>query len=74
MAMISTIEDERRRMLDPLLGRWLRQPLTRWGVPVPAGMGLDPPCISQLQTKHPAVSALVILCGFPMEKDNPSSA
>eukprot|EP00969_Alexandrium_andersonii_P153027 6767354-Alexandrium_andersonii.AAC.1 len=37
-------------------------------------MGLGAPCRSHLRTKHPAVSRLVILCGFPVEKENPSSA
>eukprot|EP00969_Alexandrium_andersonii_P176616 7809371-Alexandrium_andersonii.AAC.1 len=75
MAMISTIEDERRRRrLDPLLERWVEHPLTRWGMRVPAGLGLDAPCLSQLRTKHPAASRHVISRGFPVEKENPSSA
>eukprot|EP00969_Alexandrium_andersonii_P102142 4508586-Alexandrium_andersonii.AAC.1 len=74
MAMISTIEAERHRRLDPLLERWIKLPLTRCGRPVAPGLGLDAPCISQLSTKHPAVTRLVALRGFPLDKVNPNSA
>eukprot|EP00969_Alexandrium_andersonii_P278394 12306312-Alexandrium_andersonii.AAC.1 len=74
MAMISTFEDERHRRLGPLLEGWIQHPLTRWGMRVPDGLTLDAPCLSQLRTKHPAVSRPVILCGFPVDKENRSSA
>eukprot|EP00969_Alexandrium_andersonii_P251887 11133067-Alexandrium_andersonii.AAC.1 len=62
MGAISTIEAERRGPLGPLLERWIKRPLTRWGRPVAPGLGLDAPRVSQLRTKHPAVTRLVALC------------
>eukprot|EP00969_Alexandrium_andersonii_P150954 6674785-Alexandrium_andersonii.AAC.1 len=59
LAMVNTLEAERTRRVDPLLERWLARPLDRWGRFVPPPAGLDPPCVTQLRTRHPAVGRII---------------
>eukprot|EP00969_Alexandrium_andersonii_P213342 9420741-Alexandrium_andersonii.AAC.1 len=59
MGTANTLEAERTRRVGRRLERSLARPLDRWGQFVPPPAALDPPCVGQLRTRHPAVGRLI---------------